>query len=566
MSSFSRRRFTSLRVERLEDRCLPSAVIQVGPEEAIKSIAQAAAVAQNGDTVKIDAGTYTGADILAHWTQNNITIEGVGMVVLDAKDLVIPNRKGIFVIGGTNVTVENIVFQNAHDLFGLDRNWAGIREEGTNLTIKSCQFYHNDDGLLVDGNLNSSVTILYSQFGFNGYGDGFSHNMYIGQVKSFTLEYSLSHDAIEGHDVKSRAITNNIRYNWLGDTGAGSTSYELSLPNGGTAYIIGNVIRQDADSSNSTIIDWGSEGATNPTVAIYIVNNTIVNQRTSGGIYIRLTGGAGKPVRLINNIYAGTGVAASTIYSGPTAVSLTNLTAVNPGFVNAAGFDCHLVGGSKAINTATAVAPVLSPTGEYVGPASGMARPVVGRLDIGAYEYVPPVVSVDLSASFNRTGIVEDGTTFVGGLTNTGAAISSHFVPSDVKWGNTSFEMGEAGSNNVISAKGQTITLPADAAFTLRFLATAVNGNLPNQRFVVHYTDGTSQVFFRSFSNWVAPVGYAGEARVVNMTYRDRFNGTRSVGPAYIYGYSVALNPWKTVQSITLPNSPNLEIFAMDLV
>jgi len=45
-------------VESLEDRVVP-AVIHVGPTESIKTIAQAALVANNGDDIQIDAGTYT---------------------------------------------------------------------------------------------------------------------------------------------------------------------------------------------------------------------------------------------------------------------------------------------------------------------------------------------------------------------------------------------------------------------------------------------------------------------------------------------------------------------------
>src|SRR5262249_35559314 len=99
-----------LAVECLEDRVVPT-IIHVGPTETYQSIAQAAAIAQNGDDIQIDAGTYTGSGIIGVFTQSNLTIEGVGgRTILDASGLSIPNRKGIFVIDGANTIVRNIEF------------------------------------------------------------------------------------------------------------------------------------------------------------------------------------------------------------------------------------------------------------------------------------------------------------------------------------------------------------------------------------------------------------------------------------------------------------------------
>ena len=50
------------------------------------------------------------------------------------------------------------------------------------------------------------------------------------------------------------------------------------------------------------------------------------------------------------------------------------------------------------------------------------------------------------------------------------------------------------------------------------------------------------------------------------MAYRDTASGGRQNGPFNIYGYELALNPAKTVQSITLPNDANVEILAMNLL
>jgi hypothetical protein len=375
----ARRRWISF--ETLEGRRVP-AVLLVGPTETFKLPSQAAAAAQDGDTIEIDAGTYT--DDVATFTANNLTIEGVGgRATIDDTGMAIPNRKGIWVIDGDNTTVENVELAGAHDSAGLDKNWAGIREEGSTLTILNSYFHNNDDGILVNAGATSDITIEGSEFAFNGYGDGFSHNMYIGQVRSFTLEYSYSHDADAGHLVKSRALTNNILYNQLIDGPDASASYELDLPNGGASYVIGNVIEQGPNSSNSTIVSYAEEGAANPDQALYMVNNTVVND-LGRGTFVSVSGSP-TDVRLINNIFAGGG----TVLSGVGTLT-TNLVSDDPGFVDAADQDYHLADGSPAIDAGSDPGVVdgisLAPAFEYAN-LSGVARPNDGVIDIGAYEY-----------------------------------------------------------------------------------------------------------------------------------------------------------------------------------
>lgn len=70
----------------------------------------------------------------------------------------------------------------------------------------------NQEGILAADNPSSNIVIDSSVFARNGAGDGFSHNIYINHVRSFTLRYSYSTDARVGHLVKSRALRNYIPY------------------------------------------------------------------------------------------------------------------------------------------------------------------------------------------------------------------------------------------------------------------------------------------------------------------------------------------------------------------
>ena len=112
---------------------------------------------------------------------------------------------------------------------------------------------------------------------------------------------------------------------------------------------------------------------------------------------------------------------------------------------------------------------------------------------------------------------------------------------------------------------GQTIALPPDSYQALEFLAAGVNGNQPDQTFTVTYTDGTTQTFTQSISDWFLPQDYAGEAIAATTGYRDTADGGQQAGPFNVYGYSFALEAGKTVASITLPDNTNVDILAMSL-
>jgi hypothetical protein len=108
-----------------------------------------------------------------------------------------------------------------------------------------------------------------------------------------------------------------------------------------------------------------------------------------------------------------------------------------------------------------------------------------------------------------------------------------------------------------------TIALPAGSYASLNLLATGVNGNQPNQAFVVTYTDGTTQTFTQGVSDWGSPQNYPGESVALSMAYRVIPGGSTQSGPWDLYGYSFALNSSKTVKSITLPANRNVVVLAM---
>ena len=112
-----------------------SAVLKVGSGEPYPTPSAAAEVAENGDVVEIAAETYS-ADV-AVWRQDNLTLRGVGGRAHLKTQGQAAGGKAIWVIQGNNVTIENIEFSGVQV---ADKNGAGIRFEGTGLTIRNAHF------------------------------------------------------------------------------------------------------------------------------------------------------------------------------------------------------------------------------------------------------------------------------------------------------------------------------------------------------------------------------------------------------------------------------------------
>jgi hypothetical protein len=364
-----------------------AATLAVGTGKTYATPCRAFAAAKDGDVVEIQAQTYSG-DVCGI-SASNLTIRGVnGRPKIDAAGANAMG-KGIWVVQGNNITVENVEMYGAKV---VDKNGAALRLEGTNFTLRSSFLHDNENGILANAVTASNILIETTEFGHNGAGDGYSHNLYIGNVGSLTFRYNFSHDANIGHNLKSRARVNTIVYNRFsslpdGQAGSGKPSYEIDVPNAGTTYIIGNVIQQPAANSNPSLIAYGEEGASNPGQDLYVVNNTFLNDYGSGGTFVMIGGGVTKAALLQNNIFGGVGTATNQ----GNAIDKTNYRSASPGFVNRAAYDLHPTANAQVINAgsapgSSAAGVALAPAAQYKHVAQGETRPASGQLDIGAYE------------------------------------------------------------------------------------------------------------------------------------------------------------------------------------
>jgi len=369
-----------------------AATLQVGPGRPFITLASAIGSARDGDVIEIDSGVYR--DQVVTVTQNELTIHGAeGRSHFRWTKGNIPNGKGILLVRGTGVTIENLEISGARV---DDGNGSGIRvEPNANVTLRNCYVHDNENGLLTSNDGVSSIVIENSEFDHNGAGDGYTHNMYIGAIANFTLRFSYSHRAIAGHNVKSRAKKNFIAYNRIMDEAEGNSSYLIDIPDGGETYIIGNLLQKGVRAENTTLVSYGAEslGKAGRQNIIYVVNNTFVNEYGPKANFVFLRAGT-SAAEFMNNIFSGPGKMASSSGGSNFWKSTTNLKLDgDPGFRSLAAYDYRLT--SSATGAIDKGTPPGMPNGvnlvpnfQYGHPLKGVPRPIRGSgIDIGAYEY-----------------------------------------------------------------------------------------------------------------------------------------------------------------------------------
>ena len=201
----------------------------------------------------------------------------------------------------------------------------------------------------------------------------------------------------------------------------------------------------------------------------------------------------------------------------------------------------------------------------YSGPNAGVTPDFLEGRTTNSTDYQNFIASggwistqenVNLASSYNQTGIYASGTTFstTAGLFGTGDAfLASQFDASS--WGNV--QIGSAGSNDVVTAAGQTISIASGSQgeySTLTIYATG-NGNQTSQSFLIHYANGSTQTYTTTVGGWLT----SGNSNTF-ATYSSyaTSSGTTAAGSNYIYAYTVTLSTSTSdVTAVTLPSSGN---------
>ena len=266
-------------------------VLLVGPERALRAPSEAAAVAKDGDVVRIDPGDYVDCAI---WRANRLVLqapEGTAHI----RDRACAG-KAIWVISGADVTVDHITFSGARV---PDQNGAGIRAEGRDLTVRNSRFLDNENGLLAAPVEGSTVLIEGSAFERNGKcAANCAHGIYVSGIDRLKVVDSAFRAQRQGHHIKSGARALEVIGSTIEDGPEGTASYLIDVTSGGEVVIADNVMQKGPKSENrSAAIHIAGEGlqdspayrisnnrfrSDNPHEVAFVRNQTVVPAALEG--------------------------------------------------------------------------------------------------------------------------------------------------------------------------------------------------------------------------------------------------------------------------------------------
>jgi Glycosyl hydrolase family 76 len=181
----------------------------------------------------------------------------------------------------------------------------------------------------------------------------------------------------------------------------------------------------------------------------------------------------------------------------------------------------------------------------------------------------------DLAPFFNNAGVSDDtdqATANLDGhgfsyseqaLTAAGLAPGAAVTSGGVQYNWPGVAAGQP--DNLITA-GQVIAVPpVTGATELGVMGSATNGP-SSGTLTITYTDGTTQTATLGFTDWTSGTLSFGNAIAAAMSYRNSVGGTSQQLATMVYTTNIALQPGKTVASVTLPNGANqgeLHVFAL---
>lgn len=320
-----------------------AATLTVGAGKTYARIEDAVTAARAGDTIAVYRASGNGAYIrpMISVAKANLKIIGMGttLILLDGTGGSysgagsVPRALIQVNPGGDGLLIENLDLRNAHN---DTHNGAGVRiNQASRVTIRKCRITANDMGIMSNGNGSPTSAadqlIEYCRIDANGSlaDPGYNHNLYLGGTNA-TVQFCEISGALTGHNFKSRAHFNLIRYNYIHD----SANRELDLvdasdtsrPNS-HSVLLGNLIVKKANTNgNRGTVHFGQDGGGNHDGTIYFINNTVVTPYLSP--VLQLTASQGK-ARFVNNVIFNSAQSAPTLVQLPAGVAPSAVTGDN---------------------------------------------------------------------------------------------------------------------------------------------------------------------------------------------------------------------------------------------
>lgn len=276
-----------------------------------------------GDIIEIPAGhhffEFDRISIQRSGTpEHPIIIRGVAengeMPVIDAVRVNI--HRSVFVLPQDvhDVVIENLEICNSAGRRYPERvpkygvNSSAIYFEGSkNITVRNCNFHHNEDGLFATHEADC-ILIEDSEVHHNGTAyqgrHNRTHNFYF-CAKRQIVRNCYIHHSIEGENFKSRGDNTILAYNWIDE----DAIYSAAVDSGGSKNTlwVGNVImkRTNRGHGQGRLLGLG-DGTGVASGKLVVLNNTFVTFFPRD-FYLFTENSSTGDVILLNNVFAGPG-------------------------------------------------------------------------------------------------------------------------------------------------------------------------------------------------------------------------------------------------------------------
>lgn len=182
--------------------------------------------------------------------------------------------KAALVLGGEAALVEGVVFRQIRV---PDRNGAGIRLEGGDLTVRDSMFRDGENGILAANRHRGTIRVERSTF--SGLGlcppdHGCSHSIYNSGEGPLVVHRTRFERGTGGHYVKSRSGRIEVTESSFDDSSGRATNYMIDLPEGASGRIAGNAFVQGRDKDNySAFVTIAPEGAEHSSAGLVVEDN-----------------------------------------------------------------------------------------------------------------------------------------------------------------------------------------------------------------------------------------------------------------------------------------------------
>ncbi|MCU1536758.1 MAG: alpha-mannosidase [Humibacillus sp.] len=176
--------------------------------------------------------------------------------------------------------------------------------------------------------------------------------------------------------------------------------------------------------------------------------------------------------------------------------------------------------------------------------------------------------AVDLADVRNHDGTATVAASRDGNFDGGGWSYDAALLPAagTWDWGGVTYAapVTSGTTPNFVEGRGQTLLVPAGSRRALHVIGSTHNGDV-STALRLTYTDGSTASVPIALTDWAAGSGHNGNTVAIAMDHRIR-GGSGVDGPAVqLFGTTVAADPARQLQSVTLPADDRFEVYAVSL-